>query len=282
MEKTQNILLAILAFALTIFVFDGTSILLSYVSVFIGVFLSGEAGVSDTYQYVLAHQNFLSFLIYLTAFVLFALWYYFTVIEPRGMKKFMRSSVRGLSPAGFGWMLLLAFAVQHLTSLIFTVIDMLSPAVIDSYTEMIEASSITEYSSIWFLSTLILPPLTEEIIFRGIILGYLKKAKLPFIAANLIQAVFFGIYHQNIAQGVYTACLGFLLGYLAERYGTLIAPMFLHFLYNLFGTVLVDLENAFVPAAGQTILVIQSIPLTVLAVVMIQLRIGERKKERKQ
>ena len=134
MEKTQNILLAILAFALTIFVFDGTSILLSYVSVFIGVFLSGEAGVSDTYQYVLAHQNFLSFLIYLTAFVLFALWYYFTVIEPRGMKKFMRSSVRGLSPAGFGWMLLLAFAVQHLTSLIFTVIDMRSPAVIDSYT----------------------------------------------------------------------------------------------------------------------------------------------------
>ena len=132
------------------------------------------------------------------------------------------------------------------------------------------------------MSTLILPPLTEEIFFRGIILGYLKKASIPFIAANLIQAVFFGIYHQNIAQGVYTALLGFLLGYLAERYGTLIAPMFLHFLYNLFGTVLVDLENAFVPAAGQTILVIQSIPLTVLAVVMIQLRIGERKKERKQ
>ena len=56
--------------------------------------------------------------------------------------------------------------------------------------------------------------------------------------------------------------------------------MFLHFLYNLFGTVLVDLENAFVPPAGQTILVLQSIPLTVLAIVMIQLRIGERKKEK--
>ena len=42
MEKTKNILLAILVFALTIFVFDGTSILLSYVSVFFGVLLNGE------------------------------------------------------------------------------------------------------------------------------------------------------------------------------------------------------------------------------------------------
>lgn len=279
MKKTRNILMAILVFALTIFVFNGTSILLSYVSVFIGVLLRGESGVSDTYYYLLDHQNLYSFLIYFTAFVLFALWYYFIVIEPRGLRPFMRERRKRLSPACFGWILLLAFAVQHLTSLVFAVISMLSPATIDNYSQMVETSGLTQYSFAWFLSTLILPPLTEEIIFRGLILGYLKKTGMPFIAANLIQAVCFGIYHQNIAQGIYTALLGFLLGYLAQRYRTLFAPMFLHFLYNLFGTVLVDLENAFLPSAGQTLLVLQSIPLTVLALVMIQLRIGEKKKE---
>ena len=272
-------LMAILVFALTIFVFNGTSILLSYVSVFFGVLLRGESGVSDTYYYLLGHQNLYSFLIYFTAFVLFALWYYFAVIQPRGLKPFLKVRTEGLSPACFGWILLLAFAVQHLTSLVFTLIDMFSPAAVENYSQMVETSGLTEYSFVWFLSTLILPPLTEEIIFRGLLLGYLKKTGIPFLAANLIQAVCFGIYHQNLAQGIYTALLGFLLGYLAQRYGTLIAPMFLHFLYNLFGTVLVDLENAFLPAAGQGLLVLQSIPLAVLAIVMIQLRIGEKKKE---
>lgn len=279
MKKTSNMLMAILVFALTIFVFNGTSILLSYVSVFFGVLLRGESGVSDTYYYLLGHQNLYSFLIYFTAFVLFALWYYFAVIQPRGLKPFLKARTEGLSPACFGWILLLAFAVQHLTSLVFTLIDMFSPAAVENYSQMVETSGLTEYSFVWFLSTLILPPLTEEIIFRGLLLGYLKKTGIPFLAANLIQAVCFGIYHQNLAQGIYTALLGFLLGYLAQRYVTLIAPMFLHFLYNLFGTVLVDLENAFLPAAGQGLLVLQSIPLAVLAIVMIQLRIGEKKKE---
>ena len=279
MKKTSNMLMAILVFALTIFVFNGTSILLSYVSVFFGVLLRGESGVSDTYYYLLGHQNLYSFLIYFTAFVLFALWYYFAVIQPRGLKLFLKTRTEGLSPACFAWILLLAFAVQHLTSLVFTLIDMFSPAAVENYSQMVVTSGLTEYSFVWFLSTLILPPLTEEIIFRGLLLGYLKKTGIPFLAANLIQAVCFGIYHQNLAQGIYTALLGFLLGYLAQRYGTLIAPMFLHFLYNLFGTVLVDLENAFLPAAGQGLLVLQSIPLAVLAIVMIQLRIGEKKKE---
>ena len=254
MKKTSNMLMAILVFALTIFVFNGTSILLSYVSVFFGVLLRGESGVSDTYYYLLGHQNLYSFLIYFTAFVLFALWYYFAVIQPRGLKPFLKARTEGLSPACL-------------------------PAAVENYSQMVETSGLTEYSFVWFLSTLILPPLTEEIIFRGLLLGYLKKTGIPFLAANLIQAVCFGIYHQNLAQGIYTALLGFLLGYLAQRYGTLIAPMFLHFLYNLFGTVLVDLENAFLPAAGQGLLVLQSIPLAVLAIVMIQLRIGEKKKE---
>lgn len=279
MNKTRNILMAILVFAATLFVFNGVSILLSYVSVFFGVLLRGESGVSDTYYYLMEHQNLYSFLIYFAAFVLFALWYYFAVIEPRGMKSFLRTRTERIHPAAFIWLLILAFAVQHLTSLVFAVIDLFSRDVIENYSNMVQSSGLTEYSFAWFLSTLLLPPLTEEIIFRGLIFGYLRKTGMPFLAANLIQAVCFGIYHQNVAQGIYTALLGFLLGYLARRYRTLLAPMYLHFLYNLFGTVLVDLENSFLPSAGQSLLVLQSIPLTVLAIVMIQLRIGERKKE---
>ena len=135
------------------------------------------------------------------------------------------------------------------------------------------------YSLLWFVGTLILPPVTEEIIFRGLILGYLRRAGAGFILANLIQAVCFGIYHQNLVQGIYAVVMGFLLGYLADRYESLLAPMLLHFLFNLFGTVLVELESTFIPQYGQVMLILQSIPLLVASLLLIQLRVGEKREK---
>ena len=65
------------------------------------------------------------------------------------------------------------------------------------------------------IATLVLPPLVEETIFRGLIMQYLRRGGASFIVANLIQAVLFGFFHMNIVQGIYTAIFGFLLGYLA-------------------------------------------------------------------
>jgi membrane protease YdiL (CAAX protease family) len=68
-------------------------------------------------------------------------------------------------------------------------------------------------------------------VFRGVIL---KKAKniMPFYAANIIQAILFGLIHLNWIQGLYAFPIGILLGYITRRYRSIIPSIILHALLN--------------------------------------------------
>ena len=77
---------------------------------------------------------------------------------------------------------------------------------------------------------------------------YLERAGMHWILANVVQAVLFGVFHQNLVQGIYAALLGVALGFVAHRYNTLAASMLMHMFYNLMGTLIVDLESRFLPA----------------------------------
>lgn len=74
-------------------------------------------------------------------------------------------------------------------------------------------------------------PITEELVFRGVILNKASKA-IPFWGANLLQAMLFGLYHMNVIQGIYAAMLGFILGLICHKFKTIYASMFLHMVIN--------------------------------------------------
>ncbi len=74
-------------------------------------------------------------------------------------------------------------------------------------------------------------PITEELVFRGVILHNASRYG-SFLVANFLQAVLFGIYHLNIIQGIYAILMGFLLGWVYYKYKTIIASMFLHMIIN--------------------------------------------------
>lgn len=50
-----------------------------------------------------------------------------------------------------------------------------------------------------FIYAVILGPVCEELVFRGVTMRLVRRA-LPFWAANLMQAVLFGIFHMNWIQ----------------------------------------------------------------------------------
>lgn len=279
MKKTGYYGMAFLVFGLTLALIYGGSFILALGAGIGGALLGGEAGINMIYNFVLNNSNLYSCLIYLIPGAVFLLWYYFAFVEKRGIKQTISSHTRRLTPACFGWVVLLGFAVQHATSLIMMAINAMMPSAMNEYTEMIDSSGISEYSLLWAAATLILPPIVEEVIFRGLILQYLGKAGASFIVANLIQAVLFGIFHMNLVQGIYTALLGFLLGYLAYRYDSIFVPMILHAIYNLFGTVLVDLENMFLPDGLLVVLVLISVPLLIVTLLMIHFGVGEKKRK---
>ena len=85
---------------------------------------------------------------------------------------------------------------------------------------------------------------------------------MKFAAANVIQALFFGILHMNLVQGIYAFAVGLVLGYVAGKCRTVFLPILLHLCFNIAGTVLAALLS------GNTGWLMQGI-LTVAGVLML-------------
>ncbi|HZM64476.1 MAG TPA: CPBP family intramembrane glutamic endopeptidase [Candidatus Saccharimonadales bacterium] len=89
-----------------------------------------------------------------------------------------------------------------------------------------------------FLSLVVLPPLVEEVLFRGFLFGSLR-AKLSFQWAVVITSILFAIPHLFASSdgflwiaGVDTFVLSLVLCYLREKTGALWASIALHAIKN--------------------------------------------------
>ncbi|MCL4481736.1 MAG: CPBP family intramembrane metalloprotease [Bacteroidetes bacterium] len=86
---------------------------------------------------------------------------------------------------------------------------------------------------IWggILRVVILAPIVEELIFRGIIFSGFQKI-YPAFWAIFFSALLFALFHLNPWQLGPTFLLGLLLGFVRLRTGSLLAAMFTHALHN--------------------------------------------------
>lgn len=94
------------------------------------------------------------------------------------------------------------------------------------------------------ISLVILPPIVEEIVFRGFVYTGLRK-KLKFVWATLITSLMFASLHLMGSSdgllwvaGIDTLALSFILCYLREKTGALWAPMAVHAFKNSIAFVL--------------------------------------------
>lgn len=86
---------------------------------------------------------------------------------------------------------------------------------------------------IWggILRVVILAPVVEELIFRGIILTGFRR-NYPAFLAIFLSALLFALFHLNPWQLLPTFLLGLLLGYVRLRSGSLLAAIITHALHN--------------------------------------------------
>ena len=278
----SNYAMALLVFAAVMVMMNGSSILITVATAAAGAVLDGYSGRGRAYYFLFENINLYTALVYMITTVPLLLWYYFAFVEKRGGKAFWKSQTKQLTPVSFLWMIPTAFFAHHAVSFLMTAVSLVLPSAMRNYTEMVETSGFSDYSLLWAAATLILAPLMEETVFRGMIYGYLRRAGAGFVAANLIQAVLFGVYHMNLIQGIYAALAGFLLGYLAHRYQSLIIPMVFHSVFNLFGTALAEWESNVLPDLLLMVMILASVPLLAAVIAMIQLRVGEKKTEERE
>lgn len=75
-------------------------------------------------------------------------------------------------------------------------------------------------------------PITEELVFRGILFNESKTFMKPSYAA-ILSAALFGFYHGNIVQMIYGLALGLILAYAYHYSGQFIVPVVLHAVVNV-------------------------------------------------
>ena len=78
-----------------------------------------------------------------------------------------------------------------------------------------------------FIALVILPPIAEELLFRGYLFGRLRE-KFGFWFTAIVVSIVFGIVHMQWNVGVDVAVLSLFLCYLRERTGSIWASIVLH------------------------------------------------------
>lgn len=169
----------------------------------------------------------------LCAMVTFGLWYY---IKYSG--SYLIKPKNAFHPLSLLGILMLVPGGQFLTTYIVNFTAALFPSWLEAYEKLIENAGLSGSLSVgMFFYSILIGPITEELIYRGVTLRQAKKY-LPFWAANLMQAILFGVYHMNLMQGIYAFFIGLIFGYVSEKSGNIHSSILLHILFNMWGLLL--------------------------------------------
>ncbi|MBQ6814399.1 MAG: CPBP family intramembrane metalloprotease [Lachnospiraceae bacterium] len=103
--------------------------------------------------------------------------------------------------------------------------------IIGSYSQIKEGYQV---GSIWmqFLTLGILAPVTEELLFRGLVYKRLKTY-YDWITAAYISGIIFGVAHLNLVQGIYGFIMGIVFSFIYEKYKNIVAPIIMHMAANI-------------------------------------------------
>ena len=137
---------------------------------------------------------------------------------------------KGLRLRTFSMIVIGCCGLYYLSILIVAVIAVVNPQLMENYNEMME-SALGGSEILAVIAAVILAPINEECIMRGLVLKNLQKHFcVPVVIVT--QAILFGIFHANWVQGIYVLPIGAALGYVAVKTRSVLPSIFMHLFYN--------------------------------------------------
>lgn len=88
------------------------------------------------------------------------------------------------------------------------------------------------------VAAVLVAPVVEEMFFRGLLYGTLKRHVRPAFAMAAV-GVLFGLVHPPVAAQIPMCIFGALLCYIYEKTGRLVVPIAIHLLFNLYSIGLI-------------------------------------------
>lgn len=146
---------------------------------------------------------------------------------------------------------LMGLSFNVLTGVFLSLIPV-SEELMESY-EISSSSVLGDNFFLMAVGTVIVAPLVEEIIFRGLAYTRMKKG-MPALAAMVLSAALFGAAHGQLLWMLYTSVFGMVLVWVFERSGSLVPCILLHMGYNLCSVLLSFLPEEAPDFAGAVLI----------------------------
>ncbi len=150
-----------------------------------------------------------------------------------------RREVVRLKPSTFIMIFFICTAVMYITNYFSVFITfMIALAKGENFMDLNPIVEVFKNSN-YILSLLyasLVAPITEELIFRKLLLNKLRRyGDTPAI---LMTGLAFGLFHMNLSQFFYAAALGFIFAYVTIRTNTIRYSILLHCMINFIGAVI--------------------------------------------
>lgn len=222
-----------------------TVIYVSILSIFseLGINFGFNFDVADMQSLIISHSNYIS-AIYSTIIIIIAL-VVFNFLNKKDRNTLIKTKpsvshllVSLLVMSGVAGLINLQLVGISALGEVFPKIEEL----LQNYIELSEAFTGDGNIAMIILATCILVPIAEELVFRGIIQGELRRA-FPAWAAILIQMLIFALVHGNPIQISYVLLPALVLGIVYEWTKSIYIPIALHMFFNFIGAALPEILN---------------------------------------
>ncbi len=208
-------------------------------------FLYYSFDYSPSIKALLSNGEFMTFVLHMVIFVMPSLLFIFTDIPKGKICETLR--INNFTFKNFLFVIVLTLLLMPLISLLSYCSSFLSESVSDA---MLEESLQLPFI-ISFLSIGVMPAITEELVFRGILLSTCDDKRDRLYA--LLNGFLFGAMHGNLSQFFYAMALGIAFYYFVKVANSIWMSVIPHFLINGSQVILVFWLSSFEdPSAAAT------------------------------
>lgn len=143
-------------------------------------------------------------------------------------KKFAQEiSLRKMNPAAIAPLVLLGLSLNVVTGLVLSLVPEEWMSAYEESSSMVTSGN----PVVMVLATVIMAPVIEEIIFRGLAYTRMKKG-MPTAVAVILSSALFGVAHGQWVWMLYAFVFGLMLVWVFEHTKSLLANILLHLSYN--------------------------------------------------
>lgn len=210
------------------------------------IVMGGLAGWDTFLQQVMSQvqASAISMTVWVDVLTVLIFWLIFVIRKKKFFQQIRLVRIKGATV----WpLILLGLALNILLS---NLLGMLPEAWLSSYQDASDVL-LRSVNVLTPLLLAVLGPITEEVLFRGLVYTRFARA-MPRIAAAILASLLFGLMHGHPVWMVYSGLLGVVLCLVMERYGSLWGAIALHIAFNA-GSFFVAIF-AGVPAVMQILL----------------------------